>query len=313
MPELQCGERRWHVATGSNLLDTLNSAGLNVPFSCRAGSCHACLVRCLQGEPADARPDALDIGSRLMGWRLACQCSVVDDLKVAVYDPAHEGLAAQVLSVDWLGDQILRLRLQPGRPFRYRAGQHVLLWNTAGIARPYSLASLPGEDPWLEFHLDCRLPGVFTDHARALSAGDSLRLGQLHDGALRYEADWQTRPLLLMAAGTGLAPLFSVLREALRQEHRGPIRLLHVDGQRSYASAELDALAALYGRLSIELIERAEARERLQSLPITSRHEIALICGGSSFVDACARRLFMAGLPRRQLLSDTFLSRAVNC
>ena len=48
------------VAKGSNLLDALNDAGLNVPYSCRAGSCHACLVRCLQGEPQVARPQALD-------------------------------------------------------------------------------------------------------------------------------------------------------------------------------------------------------------------------------------------------------------
>lgn len=313
MPELQCGERRWHVASGSNLLDALNLAGLNVPFSCRAGSCHACLVRCLQGEPADARPDALDAGRRLQGWRLACQCSVVDDLAVAVYDPEREGQPAQVVAADWLGNEILRLRLQSERPFRYRAGQHVLLWNAAGIARPYSLASLPGDDPWLEFHLDCRLPGVFANHARSLKVGDQLRLGQRHDGALHYEADWQARPLLLLAAGTGLAPLLSVLREALRQAHSGPIRLLHVDGQRSYASESLEALAGLHSHLQVEQVERSAAGALLQSLRIASRQEIALICGGSVFVEAWAKRLFMAGLPRGQVLSDTFVSRTVDC
>lgn len=313
MPELQCGEHRWHVATGSNLLDALNLAGLNVPFSCRAGSCHACLVRCLQGEPADAHPDALDAGRRLQGWRLACQCRVVDDLAVAVYDPEREGLAAHVIEVDWLGDQILRLRLQPERPFRYRAGQHVLLWNTAGIARPYSLASLPGDDPWLEFHLDCRLPGAFADHARSLKVGDLLRLGQKQDGALHYEADWQARPLLLLAAGTGLAPLLSVLREALRQHHSGSIRLLHLDGQRSYASESLETLSGMNSHVRVEQVERSAEGALLQSLRIVSRQEIALICGGSAFVEACAKRLFMAGLPRGQVLSDTFVSRALNC
>ncbi|MDV3444064.1 2Fe-2S iron-sulfur cluster-binding protein, partial [Pseudomonas otitidis] len=37
----------------------------------RAGSCHACLVRVTAGEPADARPEALDAERREQGWRLA--------------------------------------------------------------------------------------------------------------------------------------------------------------------------------------------------------------------------------------------------
>ena len=54
MPELRAGGRHWEVATGSNLLDALRAEGIAIPYSCRAGSCHACLVRCTQGEVLDA-------------------------------------------------------------------------------------------------------------------------------------------------------------------------------------------------------------------------------------------------------------------
>ncbi len=311
MPEITHGTRSWIVSEGSNLLDALNCADLNVPYSCRAGSCHACLVRCLQGEPRDARPEALDAGQRAQGWRLACQCTVTEDLNVAVYDPAREGVVAQVAELDWLDGQVLRLRLLPERSLRYHAGQHALLWNTQGIARPYSLASVPGEDPWLEFHLDCRHAGAFCDSARALNIGDSLRLGQLHAGALRYEREWQVRPLLLLAAGTGLAPLWGLLREALRQGHVGPIRLLHFCRGESYLRAPLEELAEQHDNLNIELVDSERARSRLQSIRTASRQEIALICGGSRFVEEGAKRLFLAGLPRGQVLSDTFLMRQV--
>ncbi|PNB76907.1 hypothetical protein C1X30_31265, partial [Pseudomonas sp. FW305-BF6] len=80
MPELRVGERQWAVAVGSNLLDALNQNGVPVPYSCRAGSCHACLVKCVEGLPSDSRPDALSNEQRQQGWRLACQCQVVDDL-----------------------------------------------------------------------------------------------------------------------------------------------------------------------------------------------------------------------------------------
>ena len=73
MPELCVGEHRWAVPTGSNLLDALNEAGLNVPYSCRAGSCHACLVHCQAGQPLDAMPEALALDQHALGWRLACQ------------------------------------------------------------------------------------------------------------------------------------------------------------------------------------------------------------------------------------------------
>ena len=54
-PLLEAAGQSWPVARGSNLLDALNAAGLRVPYSCRSGSCHACLVRCMRGEPLDAR------------------------------------------------------------------------------------------------------------------------------------------------------------------------------------------------------------------------------------------------------------------
>jgi Ferredoxin len=124
-------------ANGSNLLDALNEAGLNVPYSCRAGSCHACLVHCLGGQPLDAMPEALAQDKHAQGWRLACQCRVVEDLRVALFDPQQDGVPAQVCALDWFGD-VLRVRLRPERAMRYQAGQHVVLWNGA-VARPLLL------------------------------------------------------------------------------------------------------------------------------------------------------------------------------
>ena len=210
MPELRVGERHWSVAAGSNLLDALNQNGVAVPYSCRAGSCHACLVQCVRGLPSDSRPDALSAQQREQGWRLACQCQVVEDLQVHAFDPQLDGQPAEVAAVDWLSTTVLRLRVTPQHSLRYSAGQHLVLW-TGSVARPYSLASLPQEDRFLEFHLDCRQPGEFSDAARQMQIGDPIRLGELRGGALHYDPDWHVRPLWLMAAGTGLGPLFGVL------------------------------------------------------------------------------------------------------
>lgn len=311
MPELRVGERQWSVAAGSNLLDALNQAGVAVPYSCRAGSCHACLVHCVEGLPGDSRPDALSDEQRQHGWRLACQYQVVEDLRVETYDPLRDGLPAEVVGLDWLSATVLRLRLQPQRNLRYQAGQHLVLWTAGGVARPYSLASLPGEDRFLEFHLDCRRPGAFSDAARQLKPGDGLRLGELRGGALHYDPDWQVRPLWLLAAGTGLAPLFGILREALRQDHQGAIRVIHLahDASEHYLAKPLEALAAGHANLSVELLTATELPAALAQLRLVSRQTQALLCGHPDSVDAFARRLYLAGLPRNQLLADVFLPR----
>ena len=309
MPELHVGERHWSVPTGSNLLDALNQAGVAVPYSCRAGSCHACLVRC-QGEVEDRQPDALNPTQRQEGWRLACQCQVSGDVRVETFDPTRDGLAAQVVGLDWLSPTVLRLRLQPERGLRYRAGQHVVLW-AGNVARPYSLASLPQEDPFLEFHLDCRQPGEFSDLARRLRVGDGLRLGELRGGALQYDADWQARPLWLLASGTGLGPLWGVLREALRQDHQGAIRVIHQahDAEGHYLAEALALLAAQHPNLVVELWTAADSAQALAQLRLVSRQTMALLCGHPAHVEAFSKRLFLAGLPRNQLLADVFLPR----
>jgi NAD(P)H-flavin reductase len=78
---------------------------------------------------------------------------------VHTFDPQQDGRPAEVAALDWLSADVLRLRLTPQRPLRYSAGQHLVLW-VGQVARPYSLASLPQEERFLEFHLDCRLTRV---------------------------------------------------------------------------------------------------------------------------------------------------------
>lgn len=311
MPELRLGGRALTVEPGSNLLDSLLAAGVAIPYSCRAGSCHACLVRC-HGPLENAQPDALGAAQRAQGWRLACQCRIQGDLEVELFDPVRDGLPARVQSVDWLSTRVLRLRLLPERALRYAAGQHLLLWSTDGVARPYSLASLPGEEPWLEFHIDCLPGGAFSESARRLQAGDELRLGELRGGTLHYDPAWSERPLWLLAAGTGLAPLWGILREALRQHHQGAIRVIHLadDAVGHYLAEPLRALVAAHPGVEVQLAAAADQASVLAGLRLVSRQTVSLLCGSPASVDAFARRLFLVGVPRNQVLADIYLPHA---
>ena len=236
---------------------------------------------------------------------------MVADCVVEVFDPQRDGLPATVAELHWPAADILRLRLQPQRPLRYRAGQHLVLW-LGEVARPYSLASLPDAEPWLEFHIACQAPGAFCDAARQLRVGDELRLGELRGGALHYDAEWQERPLLLMASGTGLAPLWGILRQALAEGHQGPVRLLHLARTpvEHYLAAELAALAAAHPDLQVALALPADLDAHLAQFRLVSRRSIALLCGQPASVERFARHLYLAGVPRGQTLADLFLSHA---
>ena len=232
---------------------------------------------------------------------------MLGDLVLQPFDPERDGLPARVVACHWLGD-VLRLRLEPERPLRYRAGQHLLLWSDDGVARPYSLASLPHEDPWLEFHIDCSAPGAFCDRARRLAPGALLRLGELRGGALRYEPDWQERPLLLMAAGTGLAPLWGYFaRPCARNTRR----------RSSCCTWRATTTWRASWRSWPGVIRKCAStwcRRRSCPLPadlrLVPRRSMALLCGQPASVERFARHLYLAGVPRSQTLADLFLPHA---
>ena len=97
MPELTVAGRQWTVAAGSNLLDALNGAGVAVPYSCRAGSCHACLVQCVGGLAVSLRVEGVDLHV-LDHLALACQSPALGALRRAQgVGPAVTHIAAHAL------------------------------------------------------------------------------------------------------------------------------------------------------------------------------------------------------------------------
>jgi NAD(P)H-flavin reductase len=83
--------------------------------------------------------------------------------------------------------------------------------------------------------------------------------------------------------------------------------LLHTCRDGHYLKEPLQALAQTHDNLQLEWIG-ADGRDRmLDTLRPTSRRDVALVCGSPSFVEACARRLYLAGLPRGQIFGDAFI------
>lgn len=306
MPELRIGPRRIAAAAGDNLLDALLAAGERVPWSCRSGQCQTCLVQARSEQVSVQAAANLDPERQRDGWLLSCQCSIQQDMDLHLHDPATDGLRAEVVASDYLADRILRLRVQPQKPLRYRPGQHLVLWVSDGIARPYSIASRPG-DRHLEFHIRLHERGAASTVIEQLTPGSVIYLGA-PAGHFHYDPDWQDRPLLMLAKGTGLAPLQAITREALDRGHASQIDLWHWSSQgKCYLADDLEAWAAQHPRIALHWHPSEAIDSDLRQLRLASRATMALVCGSPAFIEQVRKPLFLAGLPGRQIVDEAFL------
>lgn len=238
---------RYSVRPGECALDALVRGGARVSFSCRKGSCRACLLRSSKGDPGNDAQRELTPEMKERGYFLPCLSHPREDLALEPADLRALFTRAVVQLKIPLSPDVVGLTVETETRFDWRAGQYVNVRRPGhDAARSYSLASIPEEDYYVELHVR-RVPGgaVSPWLCDELNPGDTIELqGPL--GACVYDPADQDRPLLLVAGGTGLAPLVGVARDALRSGHRGAITLAHGARQRAglYLHDRLTALAA---------------------------------------------------------------------
>jgi len=232
---------------------------------------------------------------------------------------------AKVIEKTNLTDVVVRIRLHCKQPFDYLSGQfiHIQADNDASLIRSYSLASQPVADSFLEIHVSRVPQGKMSNWLH-----DGLAIGQEISisgpfGDCYYSAGDQQNGLLLLATGTGLAPLWGVLHDALEKRHAGPIHLFHggcslsdlylVDELRDLAAkhdnfnyspcldgagAETDCDYALLGRVQ---------DQALKLYPDLKGWQVYL-CGNPAMVEEAKRKVFMAGAELGDIHADPFVA-----
>jgi CDP-4-dehydro-6-deoxyglucose reductase, E3 len=238
---------------GQSVLDAALAAGLNLPHSCKSGSCSACRARLLAGEVEYpfGKPLGLSDAEVADGFILMCQARARSDLDIETPEihPAHEITVrrlpcrierATVLSHDVVA---LFLRLPAAEDFRFQAGQYVDVMLDGGRRRSFSIASPPHASRPLELHVRRVAGGEFTER---LFGADSKNMLLTIEGPLGQFIYRQTEaPVLMVGGGTGLAPLLCMLRHSIENGLERDIMLYWgVRGERDlYAEAQLAALA----------------------------------------------------------------------
>lgn len=319
MPKVLLDGRSHDLAKGETVLEGLLRDGVSIPHSCRSGICQSCLMRAVDGSPSPESQNGLKETLKAQGYFLPCVCRPDADLEIVAPDAGAAGFhAATVVGSDRLGSDILRLRLRPLQPMAYRPGQFMNLRTHHGLVRSYSLASVPDLDDSLEFHIrrlpEGRVSGWVHD---ILGSGDELEI-QGPAGDCFYLPGKPEQPLLLIGTGSGLAPLWGIVRDALRQGHTGPIHLYH--GSRHlgglYLINELRALMAAHPTfhyfpcLSGEPAPAGFRSGRAAHVALADHPDLkgwrVYLCGHPDMVAATRRKVFLAGANMADIHADAF-------
>lgn len=318
MPVVTYDARGYECQENETVLDCLTRNGVAVPFACRSGICHTCMLQASQGEVPVAAQNGLKDEHKAKQRFLACSCIPHGDMTVSLPLDGVERYHVNVLSKESLAPDVVRLRLSKGEFPDYRAGQFLTLFNPAGVGRNYSLASLP-EDGFLELHIRTIASGAVSGWvASRLEPGDQVELAEAV-GECFYTPGRSEQPLAMVATGTGLAPLYGIARDAIRQGHRGRIMLFHGVRTREelYLHAELQALAAQHENfvyhpsLSAEMAGEGYYFGRANDAALGQIGDFSgwrvYLCGNAQMVESTRQKVLLAGAASQDIYSDAFI------
>jgi CDP-4-dehydro-6-deoxyglucose reductase len=334
---LEPSARQFVVAAHEMILGAAIREGITLPYGCRDGACGSCKSRLLQGkvELGMHQEKALSAAEEAAGLILTCCAKPLTDCVVEARNVPAAGqfpvlkMPGRVLSLTRPAPDvaILRVQLPANQNFQFHAGQYIEFLLRDGSRRSYSMANAPhllGTPAAIELHIRHLPGGLFTDQVfSTLKEKDIVRMeGPYGSFFLREES---AKPLVLLASGTGLAPIKSLIERLEVTGSERPAALYW--GCRSqrdlYLSDWVEAAAArlpwlrYVPVLSEPLSEDSWSGRTgfvhhavMADLPDLSDHQV-YACGVPIMVDT-ARRDFTArcGLPEEEFFADSFTSKA---
>ncbi len=334
---VQPSGRQFDVGDGETVLAAALRQGIVLPYGCKNGACGSCKSRIVGGtiEQGPHQPNALDSREAAQGLALLCCAHATSDLTIEARVIAAAGdiplrkMPCRIAAIERPAPDvaIVRLQLPANERLQYLAGQYVELLLKDGSRRSYSMAGAPGAADQLELHVRHMPGGKFTDALfgrtePALKERDILRFeGPMGTFFLR-DGD---KPIVLLASGTGFAPIKALVEQALAKSVRRPM-VLYWGGRRP-GDLYLARLAEQWARevpdfryvpvVSDALPEDGWSgrtgfvhRAVMADLPDLSGHQV-YACGAPIVIDS-ARRDFSAqcGLPPEEFYADSFTSAA---
>ncbi|MBK5280679.1 MAG: 2Fe-2S iron-sulfur cluster binding domain-containing protein [Nitrospiraceae bacterium] len=320
---------------GQWLYDVCEAAGASVPFACKAGACGTCATQVVQGEESLGPQRAREIrtlesnGLDPTQYRLLCLADVHGTLTLGASAKTPQATAA-------LG--LYKVRVEAYRPYTltvceqrfavesgeitFSPGQY-MIFHVPGIdqviRRSYSISSSPSDKTHFEICVRAVSGGFCSNFIHRLRPGDIMQVEgpygdfRLHDGS--------QRDLLMIATGTGIAPIKSMLLSLLGKPGRRRIRLFF--GLRNvsdlFYTKMLSDMSERYPWFEPTIIlsqpdpvgwpgfrGRVTDLIREQVSLDEASHTDAYLCGGRPMIEDAKRLLIQKGMSVEQIRHENF-------
>ncbi|ABR89961.1 CDP-6-deoxy-delta-3,4-glucoseen reductase [Janthinobacterium sp. Marseille] len=326
--------RQFSCDADETILNAALRAGVGLPYGCKNGACSSCKGLVLSGSvthgPHQAR--ALSAADEEIGFSLFCCARPNGDVVIEAREVLGIGefpvkkLPVRVAKVEKLGDDVMLIALQlpASERLQYRAGQYIEFLLKDGKRRSYSLGNAPHSDEHLTLHIRHMPGGLFTDHVfTTLKERDILRFeGPQGSFFLREDSK---KPMVLLASGTGFAPIKAIVEQALHDKSQRPMTLYW--GGRRPKDLYMHALCEQWAREIphfnyVPVISHATADDQwqgrsgfvhkavMEDLPNMSAYQV-YACGTPVMVEAAqAEFSALCQLPREEFYADAFTSEA---
>ena len=326
---LQPGNHVFTARDDETILDAALREGHVISYGCRNGACGTCKGTVLAGKVdyGAYQQSALTDAEKRLGKALFCQAKPLGDIEIqcrgagAAGDIQIRTLPCRVQKMQRVADDImvLYLKLPASERLQFLAGQYVDILMKDGARRSLSMANAPHDDEFLQLHLR-NYGGPFSQHVfTKLKERDILRFeGPFGTFFLRDDSN---KPIILLASGTGFAPVKALIEHAFHVNNPRPMVLYW--GARVRADLYMNELperwtAARADFKYIPVLSEPRADDRwtgrtgfvheavMRDFPDMSGHQV-YACGAPVVVES-AHRDFTAhcGLPETEFFSDAF-------
>jgi CDP-4-dehydro-6-deoxyglucose reductase len=332
---VQPAERSFEVARDEAILPAAIRQGIGLPYGCKDGACGTCKSRLLEGRVIHGahQHKALSVEEEDAGFILTCCATPQTDVVIESRQVSALGqfpvqkMPCRVAGIEKVAPDVavVKLQLPANVVLQYYAGQYIEFILRDGSRRSYSMANAPHlAQGGLELHIRHMPGGKFTDHVfGAMKEKEILRMeGPFGSFYLRDESD---KPLVLLASGTGFAPIKALIEHMQHKAITRPAVLYW--GCRSKADLYLHAwaekaAAEMPNLTYVPVLSEPRPEDGWQGrtgfvhqaviadLPDLSGHQV-YACGAPVMVES-AHKDFVAkcGLPDEEFYADSFTSEA---
>jgi CDP-4-dehydro-6-deoxyglucose reductase len=331
---VQPSGRQFSCEPDETILTAAIRAGVGLPYGCKNGACSSCKGKLLDGSLTHGahQDKALSATDEKSGFSLFCVAKPHSDVTIEAREVDGVGdfpirkMPARIAKLEKVADDVIVMSLQlpASDRLQYLAGQYIEFMLRDGQRRSYSLANAPFKDELMTLHIRHMPGGLFTDAVfTTAKERDILRFeGPMGTFFLREDS---SKPMILLASGTGFAPLKALIEQAVHNKSERKMTLYW--GGRRPQDLYMDALcrkwaAELPNFTYVPVVSNAAAEDNWQGRsgfvhraviedhPDLSGHQV-YACGAPIVVES-AQRDFIAqcNLPEAEFFADAFTSAA---